>query len=132
VGLAVRAFDEVPGRGKTRLPDISLATERVTAGELIRRRVEIEIASRSEPTPKAMASFHHKDEVRLNPERTHQHPRAKTLQPAEQITRALDQFSAGKILLLVDGRQIEGVDTRVVLAKDSEITFLRLVPLVGG
>lgn len=49
-----------------------------------------------------------------------------------QYERATAAFAAGAIALLVDGRQERDLDTEIDLAAGPEITFLRLVPLVGG
>jgi hypothetical protein len=35
-------------------------------------------------------------------------------------------------VLLVDDRQVESLDETVVLRAGGEVTFLKLVPLVGG
>jgi hypothetical protein len=45
---------------------------------------------------------------------------------------ALEAFERGQVLVLVDDRQFERLDEEIVLAPDTTVTFLRLVPLAGG
>ncbi|MGH2705242.1 MAG: hypothetical protein ACRDJ4_09130 [Actinomycetota bacterium] len=41
-------------------------------------------------------------------------------------------FGHNGFFVLVDGRQMEDVDDPVTFTTDSEVAFVRLVPLVGG
>jgi hypothetical protein len=52
--------------------------------------------------------------------------------PAEQVVRALESFNRNGFVVLVGERQIEHLDAIVDLRMGTEITFLKLVPLVGG
>jgi hypothetical protein len=56
--------------------------------------------------------------------------RAMTLD--EAIETALRAFSANRFFLLVDRRQIVGLDTPFPLTPQSAVVFLRLTPLKGG
>ncbi len=49
-----------------------------------------------------------------------------------QFEAALDAFTAGKVLVLVGDRQVADLDEPVTVATNTEVTFLRLTPLVGG
>jgi hypothetical protein len=46
--------------------------------------------------------------------------------------KALGAFRRCQVVLIVDGRQVEDEDELVELSADSDVTFLRLVPLAGG
>ena len=46
--------------------------------------------------------------------------------------RALAAFANNRFILLVDDRQVEGLDDEITLTDSSVVTFLRLTPLVGG
>ena len=56
----------------------------------------------------------------------------KTPTPDEQIVRAFKAFEAGQLIVLLPGGQAETLDQTLTLDEDDEVTFLRLVPLVGG
>ncbi len=49
-----------------------------------------------------------------------------------QFERACTSFERNGFLVLVDGRQVSELDERIDLLADSEIQFVKLVPLVGG
>jgi hypothetical protein len=50
----------------------------------------------------------------------------------EQAEKALEAFSRNGFVVLVDDRQVEDLEAVVDLRMGTQITFLKLVPLVGG
>ena len=56
----------------------------------------------------------------------------RRVDPDKQTEVALAGFERGQILLLVDDRQVDELDATVTLHQGSTVTFLKLVPLVGG
>jgi hypothetical protein len=50
----------------------------------------------------------------------------------EVVETALRAFSANRFFVLVDGRQIVGLDAPFLLTPKSAVVFLRLTPLKGG
>src|SRR5262249_30954573 len=50
----------------------------------------------------------------------------------EQFQQATDAFEAGRILILVNDRQMSSLDDEIVLSPSTDVAFLRLMPLVGG
>jgi hypothetical protein len=61
--------------------------------------------------------------------------RLRTRRPLDgsvQFDRACRSFEKNGFLLIVDGRQAIGLDERIQLRPDSEVQFVKLVPLVGG
>ena len=50
----------------------------------------------------------------------------------EQFQQALKAFNASSFILLVGNRQVEDLDEELMLSAETEVTFLKLVPLVGG
>ena len=49
-----------------------------------------------------------------------------------QCTRALEAFGRNGFVVLVDDSQVDDLDAQVEIRAGTEITFLKLVPLVGG
>ena len=45
---------------------------------------------------------------------------------------AVEAFSRNGFVVLVDDRQVESLDAVLDVSRRTEITFLKLVPLVGG
>jgi len=61
--------------------------------------------------------------------------RMKTKLPLDwevQFERACSSFERNGFLLIVDGRQATDLDERIELRTDSEVQFVKLVPLAGG
>ncbi|HRX84992.1 MAG TPA: hypothetical protein P5572_08240, partial [Phycisphaerae bacterium] len=58
------------------------------------------------------------------------HPRQVDWQKQYEV--ALESFTRNGFLVLVNDRQVDRLDEVVELTRDTTVTFLRLVPLVGG
>jgi len=54
------------------------------------------------------------------------------LDAQKQLAKAIAAFKGNGFLVLLDDRQIMDLDEVLHLTAQSKITFLRLVPLVGG
>lgn len=111
-----------------------MAEERVTVREVIRRRVFQEVAE-----------FHAKEaagpfrglvrptetEAALNGPRDPRHPQPR-LDPERQFEAAVRAFAGNGFLVLAGERQLTELDEEIEPVPGLEITFLKLVPLVGG
>jgi hypothetical protein len=56
----------------------------------------------------------------------------RQLDAAEQRARAVEAFERSGFFLLVDDRQVAGLDEVITVRPDTEVSFVKLVPLVGG
>jgi hypothetical protein len=129
--LTVR--DETTAGSTLATLDLQLEAEQVTVAELIRARVHQEVRAhnaRSATTPQFNGLVQpEQTERELNAERP---SRPRIVDAERQIEVALRAFERGQILLLVDDRQVEQLDQQVTLHPGSTVSFLKLVPLVGG
>lgn len=50
----------------------------------------------------------------------------------EQSRAALEAFERNGFLLLVDDRQVETLEEEIRVRPETQVTFLKLIPLVGG
>ena len=50
----------------------------------------------------------------------------------EKVKYALEMFQKNSFLVLVDDLQVTSLDQEIRLTNDTEISFLKLVPLIGG
>ena len=118
MGIGVRVVDQTfPGEASAPWT-LRLASERVDARTLIRRRVEHGLAGpatggAAEAVPTRAAA-----------------PSSDALERA--VADALAAFEANGFVMLVDDVQVESLDEAVGVTDDTVVTFLRLVPLVGG
>lgn len=117
----------------TTLNEFSLESlnERVTVRELIRARVYQEVADYN-----AHQSEHFRGLVQPeDAERTaggYRLRKRRKIDWEEQYKRALKGFRANGFLVLVDDRQLTDHDEEIALRYDAKVSFLKLVPLVGG
>ncbi|GIH81374.1 hypothetical protein [Planobispora longispora] len=110
------------------LPDLP---ERISARELVRLRVREEVARHN-----AAPSHHFRGlvkptdaEAELNGYRLRT---ARRLDWERQADAAEAAFARNGFLLLVGDRQIEDLDAGIDLTVDPVVSFVKLVPLVGG
>ncbi|GAA4210459.1 hypothetical protein GCM10022252_78310 [Streptosporangium oxazolinicum] len=110
------------------LPDLP---ERISARELVRLRVREEVARHN-----AAPSHHFRGlvrpgdaEIELNGYRMRT---ARRLDWERQADAAEVAFARNGFLLLVGDRQIEDLDQEIDLTVDPVVSFVKLVPLVGG
>ncbi|MEV7328837.1 hypothetical protein [Micromonospora sp. NPDC093244] len=95
--------DEVTGAPSGPEWTVEVFEESVRLDELIRRRTLLEIAESG-----------------------------ADVDPEERTRVALEGFVRNRFVVLVDDRQVTALDDKVNLHAGSRITFLKLVPLVGG
>ncbi|MEW1845317.1 hypothetical protein AB0392_45855 [Nonomuraea angiospora] len=105
--------------------------ERISARELVRLRVREEVARHNvSPSHHFRGLVKPSDaEVELNGYRMRT---ARRLDWEKQADAAEAAFARNGFLLLVGDRQIEDLDTEIDLTVDPVVSFVKLVPLVGG
>lgn len=128
---SIRISDEaIPGaRSNTQVVTIpQIAT---TPRELIRRRIQEEVERYNESPSEVFQGLVQPDESEriLNGFRMHAR---RTLDWEVQFERACSSFQRNGFLLIVDGRQALELDEFIELQAESEVQFVKLVPLVGG
>jgi len=117
---------------------LRLASERSSAREIIRSRVvtEVQEINRAREENRTGVSERSylvgKFEAELNGGSTKAWSWATSLHIDAEVDRAITAFSRGRFIMLLDDRQIEGLDEPIGLRPDSEIVFLHLTPLKGG
>ena len=127
----VAVYDETTSGERTAGMPLEFLTERVTVHELIRSRVYQEVTEHN-----ARQRLGHQrsfqptsDELALNGERP---APAKRIDWERQFGLAIRAFESNGFLLFAGKSQLIDLEDEVELHHNTEITFLRLVPLVGG
>jgi hypothetical protein len=128
---AVLIVDELPGTGRREVFRLELWSERVTARELIERRVRHEVDEYNLQRPEVFRGLVEPSEAEqtLNGWKL---KRGRRIDADDQVAHACAAFEQGRVLLLVDDKQIDGIDEPFALRRDAEVCFYKLVPLVGG
>lgn len=117
--------------GEKRCWGLDMLDETMTLREIIRRRIYQEVADYN-----ARQTDHFYGLVQpTNAERALNGYRMKTphrLDWEAQYEKAIEAFGRRGFIVLVDDRQTQTLDDQIELRGGAEVTFLKLVPLVGG
>ncbi|GIH15319.1 hypothetical protein [Rugosimonospora africana] len=103
--------------------ELEIFEERLRLDELIRRRIYQEVAEHN-----ALPAGEFRGLVR--PAGDSSAPRR--VEWEVQYERALEAFRRNGFVVLVGDRQVTELDREVELSARTEVTFLKLIPLVGG
>ncbi len=110
---------------------VSLPAERISVRQLIEARVRQEV----ETFNSRQGEFFNGLVQPTGAEQTLNGFRLKekrAIDAQEQCRKALEAFERNGFILLVDQRQAASLDEMIEVSPQTRVTFLRLVPLVGG
>jgi len=124
-------LDEAPSGERFATRTLEVPAEQVTLRELIRSRIRSEVDEFNrnqadvfrgliQPTDTERVLNGYRLKVR------------RQLDWENQYRKALEAFKKNGFFVIVDGQQVEKLDEFVPLRENSEVHFLKLVPLVGG
>ena len=127
----VTVYDETTSGGRTNELTLEFLDERITVRELIRSRVYQEVTEYNARMPEYFRGLVQPTDAErvLNGYRVRERRR---LDWEAQYEKAIAAFRGNGFMILVDDRQVTELDAVVELRHDSVVTFLKLVPLVGG
>ncbi len=110
---------------------LDFLTERITVRELIRSRVYQEVQDYNTRQPEQFQGLVQPTDAEktLNGYRLRQ-PRQLNWQ--HQFEQAVKAFQANGFIILVDDEQVTELEEEIVIQPGTAVTFLKLVPLVGG
>ena len=123
-------LDETTSGDRREAGTLACESSATTLREIIRLRVQREVerfnAAESEPFLGL-----------LQPEETERvlngvRPTHRTLDWERQYAHAIRAFEGNGFLVLVNDRQILDLDESIALEPQTRVTFLKLVPLIGG
>jgi hypothetical protein len=127
--LTIQVWDEAIHGERSPARAITIPDARTTARELIRTRVRLEVERYNQAVPAApplLVQPEHEEQI-LNGIRER-----SPLDGEIQFLRACSSFRRNGFLLFVDGLQVTDLDIPLALQPESQVQFVKLVPLVGG
>ncbi len=129
--ISVTIKDETTGGKTFHSVQIELSTSLVTVGEIIEKRVTAEVNQYNKKRNENYYGLVQPDgaEVILNGFRLQ---KFRPLSSEKQIQIAKDAFLQNAFFMLIDNIQAESLGQTFVLHQQSEISFIKLTPLVGG
>ena len=124
--------DETTAGGRSEAATLTFPTERITVRELIRERVYQEVQDFN----RAAGRMHFTGLVQPTGAEAVLHgfrlKARREIDWKEQFDSACEAFEANRILVLVGETQAESLEDEIVITRGVEVTFLKLLPLVGG
>ena len=128
---AIQIIAETSSKQTLREFRLELASETISVRELLERRVRSEVAAYNEDPAAVFEGLVQPTESErvLNGYKLR---RRRKLSADSQVEAAIAAFESNGFLLLVDERQVEDLDERVVIGPDTRARFVKLVPLMGG
>jgi hypothetical protein len=110
---------------------LDVLTERITVRELIRTRVYREVRDYNLRQPEYFRGLVQPTDAErtLNGFKVR---RGRRIDPEKQFERAVESFYRNGFLVLVNDRQVDELEEEIEIRPDTTVTFLKLVPLVGG
>ena len=132
--LTVRDHAMTPG-GQDHVFELEFPTESITVRELIRERIYQEVQDYNHALDVTSSGPFRglvqpsKSEAELNGDRSR---RVREIDWKKQYELATEAYENRRILVLVGDLQTESLDERIQIVRGTEVTFLRLVLLVGG
>lgn len=110
---------------------LEFLTERITVRELIRSRVYQEVQDYNLKQPatfRGLVQPAGAEKIRNEFKLAHGHQ----IDWKQQFEKAIDAFENNRVLILVGDRQAESLEEEIKIKSGTEVTFVQLVPLIGG
>ncbi|MGL5035687.1 MAG: hypothetical protein ACRC6M_18025 [Microcystaceae cyanobacterium] len=129
--LTIRDANTLNLKGDSPVFVLDFLTERITVQELIRSRVYQEVKDYNTLQPEYFRGL-------VQPTDTEQtlngykFRKPRQLDWEQQFAQAIAAFEKNGFLILVDDEQVTELETEIVIVPGTLVTFLKLVPLVGG
>ena len=123
--------DETSSGEKTHSFTLECLTERMTVRELLRARIYQEVQDYNTREPEYFRGLVEPTQAErtLNGYRLRER---RKLDWQEQFQRATEAFERNGFFVLVGDRQAATLDEEFEVKVDTEVSFVKLVPLVGG
>ena len=123
--------DETTSGLKTNTFTIDCLTERLTVRDLIKARIYQEVQDYNLKEPEYFRGLVEPTQAErvLN---GYKLKARRKIDWQEQYQRALEAFERNGFFVLVGDRQAESLDQDFEVKLDTEVSFVKLVPLVGG
>lgn len=110
---------------------LQFETEEITVEELIEARVTAEVERYNTRADQYFNGLVQPQEAEITL-RGYLTKGGKKIDPEKQVYIALDAFQKNGFFVLVDNQQVDRLDQKIQIRPDSSVSFVRLVPLVGG
>lgn len=129
--MTLTIHDETTAGQKVNTFTLACLTERLTVRELLRARIWQEVQDHNQSQREVFRGLVQPTDT----ERTlngFKFSKPRQLNWEEQFRRAVEAFERNGFFVLVGDRQAESLDEEFEIKADTEVSFVKLTPLVGG
>jgi hypothetical protein len=111
--------------------ELHVLTSRISVRELIRTRVANEVRDYNHRQPEYFRGLVQPTDAErsLNGFKIR---KGRRIDPEKQFELAIKAFYSNGFILLANDRQVDELEDEIEIGPDTTVTFLKLVPLVGG
>jgi len=110
---------------------LDVATECITVRDLIRARVYREVREYNLDQPEYFHGLVQPSDAETSLNGFKMRKRRR-IDPERQFEMAIKAFYSNRFIVLLDDRQVDELEVEIAIRPDTTVTFLKLVPLVGG
>jgi len=123
--------DETTGGETLHELAVELITERITIRELIRSRVFQEVKDYNRKKPDFFRGLIQPTDAEqaLNGYKV---GRKKHIDWQKQFDAAVAAFEGNRVVILIDDKQATDLEEEITVMPETQVSFLKLLPLVGG
>jgi hypothetical protein len=131
MAVTISIKDETAARAVTHSIPVSFSSELVAVKDIIRARVYADVEAYNNKLPEYFMGLVQPKaaELTLNGYKMKQR---RKVDPEIQFQTAMDAFAKNGYFVLIDNIQAESPDQMIVVTPQTDISFVKLTPLVGG
>lgn len=131
MSAVLKVRDETTSGEITMEFELKVLSEKITIRELIKKRVFEEVDNYNINAPNMFRGLIQptESEQLLNGFKIKKN---KKVDREKQYCIAIESFGSTSFIVLVDGRQAQDLDEEIIITAKTLVSFLKLVPLVGG
>jgi len=132
MSATLTVYDETATGVKSGGFTLDFLTERITVRELIRERVYEEVRQYNAATPEYFRGLVQPTDAEATLNGYRVRDRRRKIDWEKQFDMALKAFEKNGFFILVDDKQVESLEETIEVRPGTQVSFIRLVPLVGG
>lgn len=131
MSVSIKIVDESPAGVALNHFTLENLTERVTVRELIRARIHQEVQDHNRSQQEVFNGLVQPGES-IKVANGYRHKKSTPIDWEEQFEKACKAFETNGFFILLENRQLDELDEVIELPVETEISFVKLIPLVGG
>lgn len=107
---------------------LKFESEYITVEELISARIQVEVENHNNN----VSSYANNLVIPVDLQQRLNRKEPTIIDFEKQVYIALDAFKKNGFFIIVDNEQVEELDQKLLIDESSQVSFIKLTPLVGG